>query len=80
MKYLTSILFLLSLPSALFVTATPAPAASHTYQNGGDHHRNRTVLDSMEYKYKHQIRETLRKRGSHHKCNSKTVSIRREWY
>lgn len=59
------------LSSALFAVAAPA--------GNNENDQESKSLKGMERKYKRNIREVLEKRDRHHKCNSRTVSIRREW-
>ena len=66
------------LSSALFAVAAPAgdDAGDNDRTNNGQGGKS---LKAMERKYKRNIKEVLDKRDRHHKCNSRTVSIRREW-
>jgi hypothetical protein len=72
MKLSSTLMLWTLLSSALFAVAAPA----------GNNHENdqeSKSLKGMERKYKRSIREVLEKRDRHEKCNSRTVSIRREW-
>jgi hypothetical protein len=73
MKLSSTLVLWTLLSSALFAIAAPA---GNDY---GNNDRDSKSLKGMERKYKRSIKETLEKRGRRHKCNSKTVSIRREW-
>lgn len=74
MKLSSTLVLWTLLSSALFAIAAPA---GNDYGHGD---RDNKSLEGMNRKYKRSIKETLEKRGRKHECNSKTVSIRREWY
>ena len=36
-------------------------------------------FEVLRHNYRQWVHETLKSRGDEHKCNSKTVSVRKEW-
>jgi len=76
MKLSSALVLWTLLSSALFAVAAPTPGQDRDDNDRG----SKTSLRGMEGKYKRYIRETLEKRDRKDKCNSKTVTIRREWY
>ena len=83
MKLSSTLMLWTLLSSALFAIAAPAgnDHGNNDYGNNdhGNNDQDSKSLKSMDRRYKRNIRETLEKRGRNHKCNSQTVSIRREW-
>jgi hypothetical protein len=78
MKLSSTLVLWTFLSSALFAVAAPA-SDDRGDDDRGSNDQNSKSLKAMERKYKRSIKEVLEKRDHHHKCNSRTVSIRREW-
>jgi hypothetical protein len=73
MKFSSTLMLCTLLFSALFVIAAPFG------NDPGPNDQDSKSLSGLERRYKRNIREILENRGKEHKCNSETVSIRREW-
>jgi hypothetical protein len=79
MKLSSSLIFGALVSSSIFAAALPTSGHDSHHDGHHDNYNSTTSLKQMEHKYKRYIKETLGKRGDKHKCNSKTVTIRREW-
>jgi hypothetical protein len=73
MKFFSNLLIWSSLLAGMSVIAAPT---NTSYDNS----QSKAVkLNDMIHKYNRAMKDVLEKRGSNDKCNSKTVTIRKEW-
>jgi hypothetical protein len=73
MKFFSTLLLWSSLLAGVVVIAAP------TSDGYGKNSSKPVTLKDMIHKYNRAMKDALEKRGPNDKCNSKTVSVRKEW-